>query len=272
MSSLAVGRGTTIQQLQSFMDANAGKEIRAKEDDKGNVTLYARSNWKPSLRYFREKGDMSGRTAKQDLARSTITNVMTRQGVSPKLAAGLMRSCGSGGLQATSSQGTGIWVGGHGFNFPGMGSKSGLDRQLTKAERYAKPFIEQLKDPVHGPKIRADFQEARTPEISNCLDSLNTMGKEASGCSDQQMRTFVTRFMGNPEDPESINDNLMGVNTTTSGISGFKREVGEWDAMPPGQERDAAKQKLLDTLHTTLVKGIDADIRQNILPRMQNYN
>jgi hypothetical protein len=273
MSSIKIGNNTSVQQLQDFMQANAGKEIRAKEDDKGNVTLYARSNWKPSMRYFTQKGDMSGRTEKQDLARATIKNIMTRQGVPEGMAKELMSSCKPGELHATSSFSTGIWIKGHGFTFPGMQGHTGVDQALSKASDYlqrkAQPFTEQLKDPELGPKIRDGCRKAFCPELSNCLDGLNELGKDGARCSDRDLRNFVGRFMNGGQ--EAVNDDLMGPNTDTTGIKGFKKDMEKWEAMPPGQAKDAAKQKLLDELQTTLAKGVDSMIRNDVVRRMPDY-
>lgn len=275
MSSIAIKQNTSVQQLQDFMQANAGKEIRAKTDDKGEVTLYARSNWKPSLRYFSQKGDMSGRTAKQDLARDTVSKFMTDRGVPTNMTKELMSSCKSGGLHATSTTSTGIWIKGSGFTFPGMQGHSGLDRVLSEADSYlkmkAKPFTEQLKDPELGPKIREGCKKAFCPELSNCLDGLNDLGKDASRCSDRELRNFVHQFLGGAGGPDTVNDDLMGPNTEDSGIKGFKNKMKEWEAMPPGQERETAKQKLLDSLQTTLANGVDSMIRNDVTRRMPDY-
>ncbi|GEP43235.1 hypothetical protein [Brevifollis gellanilyticus] len=273
MSSIAIKQNTSFQQLQDFMQANAGKDIRAKTDDKGEVTLYARSNWKPSVRYFSQKGDMSGRTAKQDLARATVSKFMTDRGIPANMAKELMSSCKPGELHATSTTSTGIWIKGSGFTFPGMQGHTGLDQVLSQADKYAqlkaKPFTEQLKDPELGPKIRDGCKKAYCPELSNCLDGLNELGKDGARCSDRELRNFVGRFMNGGQ--ESVNDDLMGPNTETTGIKGFKNDMAKWEAMPPGQERDAAKQKLLDELQTTLAKGVDSMIRGDVVRRMPDY-
>jgi hypothetical protein len=274
MSQLAVTGGTNLQQLQTFLQANAGKDIRAKQDDQGNVTLYARSSWKPSARFFTQMGDMSGRTAKQDLARSAIKGIMTKQGVSGAKADQLLGTF-KGDLKATASNGKGIWIGGKGFNFPGMQAHTGLSEIVRQAEHMqhlkAQPFTEQLQHPVLGPIIREGCRAAYCPELSNCLDALNTLGKRADGCSDQQIHQFVARFMGANNSPEVINNDLMGSNTPTSGIEGFKNDVATWDALPQGPGRETAKQELLDSLHTTLASGVDSMIRNDVTRRIPDY-
>jgi hypothetical protein len=63
----------------------------------------------------------------------------------------------------------------------------------------------------------------------------------------------------------------MGINSSTSGITGFNRRVDAWQAMPPGNERDAAKQSLLDSLHTKLSDGVAKMIKTNVIGRISDY-
>ena len=71
--------------------------------------------------------------------------------------------------------------------------------------------------------------------------------------------------------PEVINNDLMGTNTATSGIEGFKNDLAAWNAMPPGPGRETAKQGLLDQLHTTLESGVDQMIRNDLMRRVPAY-
>jgi hypothetical protein len=281
MSSLAVNQGTSLQHLKSFMEANAGKDIRAKQDDQGNVTLYARSSWKPSVRFLTQLGDLSGRVAKQDLARSTIKDIMTRQGISPGKADDLLGMCKPGELKATGQRGTGIWIGGKGFDFPGMKNYTGLSFVVSQATKTL-PIREQLKDPTLGPILRNGVIRAGSPELVHCLDALNTISEDGGQVQDQQILDFKNRFLPDPDQVESpllestasdfkVNTDLMGINSSTSGITGFNRRVDAWQAMPPGNERDAAKQSLLDSLHTKLSDGVAKMIKTDVIGRISDY-
>jgi hypothetical protein len=277
MSSLSVTGGTSLQQLQTFLADNAGKDIRAKQDGDGNVTLYARSSWKPSARFLTKMGDMSGRTAKQDLARSTIKDIMTRSGLTPERANELVGMCKTADLKASSSGAKGIWIWGRGFNFPGMSRQTGVASMVEQAIEEAptarlkgSPMTQQMQHPDLGPIIRRGCRDAYCPELSNCLDGLNGLPKHADECTDQEIIDFTDRFLrGNGADV--VNDDLMGPNTQTTGKDGFLNQLDEWEAMPAGPEREKALQGLLDKLHTSLAKGVDSMIRQDVLRRVPDY-
>ncbi|OAI55444.1 hypothetical protein AYO49_05535 [Verrucomicrobiaceae bacterium SCGC AG-212-N21] len=205
MSSLSVS-GASLHQLQTFLSDNAGKDIRAKQDGEGNVTLYARSSWKPSMRFLSHLGDMSGRTAKQDLARTSIKNILQKQGLSEAGAEKLLGSLAPGELKATSFGGKGIWIGGKGFNFPGMGRHTGLSRVVTDDAVKSAIKEEVANFKKEGAAYKADLlgMVALLKQYPPSSPIMQALDKNISGLKENY--NFINRLDGIGNLPQASKD------------------------------------------------------------------
>lgn len=248
---LRVGQNTNLDQLKNFLDQNAGKDIRARKDEGGSVTLYARSGWKPSARFLTKFGDMSGRTAKQDLAKNTIKGIMTRAGVPEGQAEQLLGRCSKKNeLLSTSRGNLGIYIQSRGFAFPGMEARTGLSSVVKDAKKLAAEAnleAEQLQSREEAwlaKPVNAILNEARTKILE--------FEKAEAG------EAFV-KFVGEQDAGSPFMEKFNHITNATRNPVLFALELGE-----AGARKNELAQELLPQVREQLTESYHKDSEAEI--------
>jgi hypothetical protein len=73
-----VGR-TSVEELRAFQERAGSGDVRAKKNDDGSHTLYVAADRKPRLSSMFQSYGAEARTAKQDLAKDLIGEIVSRR-------------------------------------------------------------------------------------------------------------------------------------------------------------------------------------------------